>query len=267
MRTTSLCLPFLLCIVPAALYAEGATPDFADLFTEAGVEGTLVVYELETDTTLVHDAERAATRFIPASTFKIPNSFIGLETGVVESPSTIWPWDGTERNLSAWNRDHSLHTAYRNSVVWFYQELARGVGSERMATWLERLDYGNASIDGGIDRFWLDGELRISAHEQIDFLVRLHRDELPFSAKTLALGKEVMVEERTGDHVLRAKTGWALRTPKQLGWYVGYVERPVRAEGGPRTTFFALNIDLEDSAQAAERKRIVRAALARLGVL
>ena len=35
--------------------------------------------------------------------------------------------------------------------------------------YLTRIQYGNADPSGGVDRFWLDGALRISAMEQVDF--------------------------------------------------------------------------------------------------
>ena len=50
----------------------------------------------------------------------------------------------------------------KQSVVWYYQELARRVGPERMQKWVTAFRYGNEDISGGIDRFWLESALRIS---------------------------------------------------------------------------------------------------------
>lgn len=242
-------------------------PDWGRFFEEAGVEGTIVIRDLSTGRTQVYDPERAATRFLPASTFKIPNSLISLETGVVHGTDEVLPWDGEERWVKAWNRDHDMASAIEVSAVWFYQELARRVGEERMRLWLERLGYGNRDVGGGIDRFWLDGDLAISPLEQVDFLSRLARRELPFSAETTDAVHRILVSREDADQapgrVLRAKTGWAVRGEgPQIGWWVGWV---THADG--RTYVFATNLTIEDEENdVAARKGVTRAILAAEGI-
>ena len=224
--------------------------EFADVFSRAGVTGTFVLYDPETRRYRMHDPDRAQTRFIPASTFKIPNSLIALELGIIPDTSTVLEWDGVERSVPAWNRDHSMTSAIRSSVVWFYQELARRTGEDRMREWLRRIGYGNADIGGGIDTFWLTGDLRISALEQIDFLERLRESSLPFSESSMSDVRDILVETRADDFVLRAKTGWASTDSVDVGWYVGYVER---ADG---VHYFALNMDITEPSQQVHRRQI-----------
>lgn len=244
------------CIGPKGpLFEEGQ--DFARYFEEERAVGTFVLYDPESNRYRIHDIDRAKEPFIPASTFKIANSLIALETGAVPDTSTVLSWDGQERSISSWNRDHSMTTAFPNSVVWFYQELARRIGEERMQDYVNRMSYGNSNIDGGIDLFWLTGNLRISAMEQVDLLVRLSKDDLPFSKSTLDAVKDIMIEERGEEYVLRAKTGWA----GEVGWYVGYIER------GEQSYYFALNIDMDRMEQAASRKDIAKAIMKDLGLL
>jgi beta-lactamase class D len=225
------------------------------------VTGTFVLYDPATRRYLVHNPERADERFIPASTFKVLNSLISLETGVVADTTTIFKWDGVERSIPRWNRDHTLATAFENSVVWIYQELSRRVGAARMQDYVERAKYGNANIGGGIDQFWLSGGLRISAMEQVNFLKRLHERCLPFSDRTVDLVEGIMVEGRGSGHVLHGKSGWADGIPADIGWYVGYVVRE------DRTYYFALNIDIERAEQGSARREIARAILVDLGLL
>ncbi|GAB5519110.1 MAG: OXA-48 family carbapenem-hydrolyzing class D beta-lactamase OXA-54 [Rhodothermales bacterium] len=234
--------------------------DFAQHFEEHGVTGTFALYDPSTNRMFVHDAVRAEQRFIPASTYKIPNSLIALETGVVEDTTTVLPWDGQARSFDAWNRDHTLATAFEFSTVWFYQEVARRIGAARMQQALEEADYGNANIGGGIDLFWLTGDLRISAFEQIAFLQQLHEEQLPFAERTQHLVKGIMVEERGTGYVLRGKTGWATGS-HNVGWYVGYVVK------NDQPHYFALNIDMTEMAQAPARREIAKAILRNLGLL
>ncbi len=132
-----------------------------------------------------------------------------------------------------------------------------------MQRFIEAVGYGNQDISGGIDQFWLTGGLRISPREQVDFLARLYRGNLPFSAKAMATVKRMMVDERTTTFTLRAKTGWAmLPESKNVGWWVGWVE------GQNDTYFFATTLEATapDPAKfGAARQKITRQVLKQLG--
>src|SRR5919108_3773525 len=162
----ALCMMPLLCATATAAELRDR-PEWTRYFTDAGTQGTFVLYDLQHDTYQVSDRQRAETRFIPASTFKIPNSLIALDTGVVTDEDHVFPWDKTKREDVSWNRDHTLRTALKYSVVPVYQGIARQVGTQRMQEYVTKLQYGNADISGGIDQFWLDGGLRISPVEQV----------------------------------------------------------------------------------------------------
>lgn len=177
--------------------------------------------------------------YLPASTFKILNSLIILETGTVDSVDTIVAWDGVDRELDVWNQDHSLRTGIAVSAVWLYQQHARTVGAVRMAELVEVSEYGNASIGGGLDQFWLSGDLRITALEQLDVLERLMLDELPFAPEHQAAVREILVREEGEGWRWLHKTGTALAVEPTLGWLVG------ATINDDRTWVFALNVDLE----------------------
>jgi beta-lactamase class D len=236
-------------------------PDFEQRFEEAGVTGVFLVFEPHTGSFLTNDAERARAAFIPASTYKIFNSLVALETGVLADEQSIIPWDGTDRGWSKWNQDHDLRSAIKYSAVWFYQEVARRIGAERMQHYVDAADYGNREISGGIDLFWLEGGLRISPYEQIRFLRRLHDGDLPFSQRTMDTVKDILIFEETETYTLRAKTGWGAHSTPQVGWFVGYVER----ESEP--LFFALNLDIVENEDSEARIVICRRILGDLGAL
>ena len=231
------------------------------LFTERGVEGTMLISTYESGQQYVVNSERAKTPFLPASTFKIPNTLISLEEAVISSPDEIFKWDGQVRFVDAWNQDHSLRTAFPVSCVWFYQELARRVGNEKYLQYLKQLNYGNMVTGPETTRFWLDGDLRITAEEQISFLKKLHKNDLPFQPEHFKLLKEVMFIERTDDYSMYAKTGWAVRDDGEHTWYVGYIEK------GSEVWFFATNIEIKSNDDAQYHKEITREALRLIGVI
>ena len=147
-----------------------------------------------------------------------------METGVIQDENFVMKWDGVDRSRPEWNKDHDLKSAFRNSTVWYYQELARRVGGERMKKWLDLIGYGNADTSGGIDMFWLSGGLRITPEQQVLFLKRLYEDKLPFSKRTMDIVKQIMVAKDTATYTLRAKTGWGDQGGQDIGWYVGYLQ-------------------------------------------
>jgi beta-lactamase class D len=197
--------------------------DFKMYYDQFEVEGSFVLYDPQADKCIFYNQNQYEQFFSPASTFKICNSLIGLETGVIKDEHFVIQWDSVIRN-PVWDKDHDLKTAFANSTVWYYQELARRVGGEKIKYWLDTLNYGNADTSGGIDQFWLSGGLRISPKQQIDFLKRLHDNQLPISKRTIDIVKNIMIIKDTLDYVISAKTGWGGHGDKDVGWCVGYLE-------------------------------------------
>lgn len=237
----------------------------------APVEATFVLVNGGTGDTLIFNSHRAAQRFLPASTFKIANTLIALETGVATGIDFTIAYDSLRdhRNgfwSAGWSRDHNLESAFRNSVYWYYQEIARRVGEARMREYLRRFDYGNQDIGGGLDRFWLHGDLRISALEQVGFLQRLHAGDLGVSKRSTDLLKDIMVLEHTDAYTLRGKTGTAdVTATRELGWLVGSLER------GSEVWYYALNMEGEEVwerwGNPTARRDLVLAILRELGVV
>lgn len=239
-------------------------PEWGEIFEAAGVEGTIAVLDQRggDDRHWVHHLERAVQRFQPASTFKVPHALFALDAGVVRDEFQVFEWDGEKRWLDAWNRDQDLRSSMRNSVVWVYQQFARQIGESRERQYLESIDYGNADPSGGVDRFWLDGNLEISAVEQIEFLRKLHYNRLPFKVEHQRLVKDIMIIEAGRDWILRAKTGWLVDGDLNIGWWVGWVEWPT----GP--VLFALNINMPAGGDdAPKRLRIAREVLRTIDAL
>lgn len=236
-----------------------------DRFAIEGVTGCFVLYDASRDTTIRVNAERCRRRFIPASTFKIFNSLVSLQTGAIPDEYTTIPWDSVVRGNPNWNTDLNLRDAFRVSCVPCYQTLARRVGYDRMKEWVERERYGNGEIGGGVDRFWLSGDLRISAEEQIDLLRRLHDGRLGFSNRSMIIVRDIMLMDVTENYVIRGKTGWATDVDgdRNIGWVVGWVEK------GEKVAYFALNISSqeEDVDMPQLRNRILYGYLLEFGLV
>lgn len=199
-------------------------PELKIYYDSFQVEGFFLLWDENERSFTMYNPSYSHEYYSPASTFKILNSLIGLETGVIPDENYLILWDSVVRHVAIWNADHDLNTAFKNSTVWYYQELARRVGEDKMRDWVEKTNYGNKDISGGIDQFWLSGGLRITPYQQIDFLRRLKHDELPFSKRSMDITKKIMEVETTQHYTLRAKTGWSGSDTLDFGWYVGYVE-------------------------------------------
>ncbi len=238
--------------------------DFGRHFRELDVEGSVLIYDANNNQTFQHNPQRNETAFLPASTFKILNSLIALETGVIPDEVAVLTWDGITREIPEWNHDLNMREAFKQSAVWFYQVLARKVGHERMQKFVAQAGYGNQKIGEkeDIDKFWLEGALRITPQQQIQFLSRLYKNDLPFSKRSLSLVKDIMVVEQTPDYTIRAKTGLSmLGVTPEIGWYVGYLEK------GKNVYFFAVNMDIRSRKDIPIRKELMRRCFKDLGLL
>lgn len=255
-------------LAPGGALANVAPPrseirdDLAKLFADAGTTGTFVGYKVEDYLLISSDSMRSGQPQLPASTFKIPNSLIALETGVVGDPDKdVFKWDGVKHDNEAWNKDHTLRSAIAVSAFPVYQEIARRIGEERMQKYVNLLDYGNHNIGGGIDQFWVRGEMRIDPVQQIDFLDRLRRRTLPVAKRSQDLVVEILPVTQVGDAVIRAKTGLTDHEHGSLGWLVGWAEK------GGTDTVFALNLDVREPRHVADRMTISQACLTAIGAI
>jgi beta-lactamase class D len=203
---------------------EVTTVNYNSYLDSLQAEGIFLLYDLKANKLVEYKGLSKDTMLIPASTFKIPNSLIGLETGVVKDELTEFKWNGTTYQNQAWNKDQNLREAFQNSTVWYFQELARKIGEKRMKKYLAQINYGNQNMGGGIDKFWLSGDLRISPLQQLEFLKALWNEELKLSKKTNKTMKKVFVVEKKGESTLYAKTGWGFTDSTDIGWYMGVVE-------------------------------------------
>lgn len=239
-------------------------------FTDEGTVGAFAAFRIDDQQLIASDNSRARDPVLPASTFKIPNSVIALETGVVADPDKdIFKWDGVTRSIAEWNKDHTLRSAIAVSALPVYQEIARRIGKERMQKYVDAFEYGNGDIGGGIDRFWLNGGLRISPLQQIAFVDKLRRGALPVSKRAQDLTRDILPVTKAGDSVIRAKTGLTGVTDKTttdgtktaVGWLVGWAEK------GSAQTVFALNMDMRDQTLSPRRMAIAQKCLNDIGAI
>jgi len=211
-----------------------------------------------------YDLHRVSTRYTPASTFKIMNSLIGLESNVATDENMVIPWDGVKRNRDEWNVDMNMRQAFKVSCVPYYQELARRIGAVEMQKWIDTVKYGNQRIGGAIDMFWLNDTMQISADEQVLFMKRLYFDKLPFSQRSQRIVRSMMLQEDSSNYRLYYKTGTNLDDKGILAWVTGFVERKEtqvgvltkKSETNYKPYFFSMNFSTPDTSNSYREKRI-----------
>lgn len=132
----------------------------------------------------------------------------------------------------------------------------------RMKDYVTRFGYGNQDLSGGVDRFWLGSTLRLSPDEQVSFLRRFEAGELPVSARSLGIVKEILLQPSADGVIYRGKTGSCSNdeAAPDHGWWVGSVAR------GGRVHVFAGLIEGKGASGRVARPLVERA-LAALGVL
>ncbi len=245
---------------------EKESPELKSIFDTRQLWGSTLILDVNNNEFIGYNFARADSLFLPASTYKIPNTIIGYETGVVRD-TTIWRFKGKKMRLASWADDLDIQEAFKRSCVPCYQDIARKVGALKMNQYLESFEYGN-NMDvrpENIDLFWLEGKSRINQRQQIAFLQDVYYDNLPISNTTSKNIKRIMVIDKKEDYILSGKTGWSIRDGFNVGWFVGFVEK------GDNVYFFATNVTPFDQSKiqnfAVVRSEVTMEVFKALGIL
>ncbi len=238
-------------------------------FDEHKVDGCFALMNNATGKFTVYNLARYRdSAYLPASTFKIVNSLIGLQTGDIVSDSMVIKWDGVKRWNEDWNKDLTMYDAFRLSSVAYYQEVARRIGKDTMQLWLDSLRYGAKSdtnrfkLTTRVDSFWLDNSLKITPDQQLGLVKQLYFNQLPFFKTNQEIVMRAMLWENTTQYRLGYKTGWGFKeNGNPIGWVVGWIEE------NDHPYFFVLNIESTDKDFdiGTARKKMLRDILTHLG--
>jgi beta-lactamase class D len=237
------------------------SPEIAALFSDTGVDGAFVLYDLAGHRMFGYNEARASYRYTPASTFEIPHTLIGLSTGAVANLDEVLPYGGQRQVIDSWESDMSLRQAIAASNPAIYQALARRIGPVQMQQHISALIYGNREFGSTLRPFWSEGPLLISAVEQTRFLALLVQDALPYPLELLKSVRDQIRIERGEGWTLYAKTAWQNAPGPGIGWWVGWIEKD-----GQLFTF-ALNMDINRAEDAARPEQLGRASLRVLKML
>src|SRR5690606_14234099 len=111
------------------------------------------------------DSMESLVQKVPASTFKIINLLIALETGVISDEHDIVAWPGSiDTAIYGYRpstyKDMTVKEAFEVSAGWVFMELAKKIGKEKYLEYLKDCDYGNQKVSDDPD-FWNFGPLTI----------------------------------------------------------------------------------------------------------
>lgn len=262
-------LIFLILFSMAAIRSAGQI-NLAQPFEDCQIKGSITLFDYKEKKWISSDINDSHIPTLPASTFKIINTLIALESGVIANENQIIQWPGWTDTVKYGYRpdiyhDISMKEAFKASAGWAYVELAKKIGKPKYKDYLTASKYGNVDLSVNDDDFWNFGNLAISPVNQIEVLIGVYEESLPFRKESFKILKDMMIEQKTADYTLRAKTGWTRDHGKDTGWWVGYVER------GEHVYFFATRLIKDRSVPNPDfgkcRKEITMEVFRQLGIM
>lgn len=263
-------LAFMVLLSVAACHNNNVKEDksLGGYFTAEGVEGSFGIFDNGKGTFKVYNLKRFRdSTYLPASTFKIINALVGLETGKITDTDMVIPWNGIVHPIENWNQDVTMKQAFQFSSAPWFQEIARRIGKDTLQHYLDTLGYASKNqraVIQQVDTFWLDNSVKITADEQLGLVKSLYFDQLPFQPRSQRLVRDIMLQEDNSNYILAYKTGWGkTEAGNDLAWAVGWIEE------NRHPYFFALNLESKqpEADIPAVRKRILMAILKDLGFL
>lgn len=232
--------------------------DLAPVFAEQNISGGFVLYDPSTEQMTLVNQDWCRLEAAPASTFKIINAMMALDTRVVMSTRRLLPYGGGETRIAAWAKDMNLGAAVRASNVPIFQGIAKRIGLETYRKRLAAIGYGNADVGSDVTTFWLNGPLAISPIGQAKVLSELALGRLGFTDRASAFIRSatLVAEDKATGRKLYGKTGWNMDARPATGWFVGWVE-----DGQGEVKSFALLAEIRDQAAADKRVPLATALL------
>ena len=229
--------------------------EWSEHFNKYGIkDGCFIIRDHTHEAVDYYNKERCLQRFSPASTFKIFNSLVALETTKAQDETLIIPWDSVKRRPEV-DMDMNMKDAFRLSNLGYYQELARRIGMQNFKHYLDTVRYGNMETGTAVDSFWLNNTLQISADEQVGFLKKLYFEELPFTTRSQTIVRSLMLRSDSAGNKLYYKTGWGYnKNNTEILWVVGFIIHKENVKEDAKSMnksdernypyFFALNFDI-----------------------
>jgi beta-lactamase class D/beta-lactamase class D OXA-42 len=184
-------------------------------------------------------------RVTAASTFKVAISLMGYDSGfLTDEHAPALPFhEGYPDWNPAWRTTTDPTSWIKNSVVWYSQQVTQGLGDARFRRYVTEFQYGNEDVSGdpgkhnGLTHAWLSSSLKISPLEQLAFLGRTVRRQLPVTAHAYEMTSRITaigmlpngwdVHGKTG-------TGFPIRAngsddrDHAFGWFVGWATKSGR---------------------------------------
>jgi beta-lactamase class D len=202
----------------------------------------ILVYDTDNKTFLLKEGS-CDQPISPASTFKIPLSLIGYDSGYLTDTDLPELPFRADYPASLASHKHDTSPAYwmKNSVVWYPQLMTEWLGIKRLSHYVEAFDYGNKDLSGdpgkhnGLTRAWLGSSLKITPLQQLSFLQKLLDRDLPVKEEAYEYTEQLLKQDATNNPYDMAKreqpvqqlikTARNKKTDRLAGLFAGYRSR------------------------------------------
>ena len=148
-----------------------------------------------------------------------------------------------------------------SSVNWYFQSLDNQLGKAALQSYVQSIEYGNENINGELASYWMESTLKISPVEQVELLIALYQNNLPFTPENIQAVKDSICLSHSPSGSFYGKTGTGRIDGQDVnGWFIGFLE----TEG--HTWFFATNIKANHSATGTNAVEITMSILSDLHI-
>jgi beta-lactamase class D len=202
-------------------------------------EGCFLLYNMKTNSLeKVIGENNCKVQYPACSSFKVPLAVMALDAHILNDENQVLKWNGIKDEREESNRDHNAKTWMSQSIVWFSQRITQQMGPKKFQKYLDAFEYGNKDIKGGLNQAWLvspassDPALKISAYEQMEFMKKLWRDQLPASERAMKITRDLTyLETSPKGFKLHGKTGsnfYDKDRKVRLGWFVSHLQNETK---------------------------------------
>lgn len=221
-------------------------------FKSRSINGAIIIVN-EDDTYFASNRETEGMKETPPSNlFHLFAYLMIYDKNIHKKESLYLKWDSVNRYFfnetrKEWNKDTDLDTAFKEHNDWYFQTYLNDFTKEEIEQKLKVIGYTNKKWNDEIPYYWQFGGMLITANQQIKFLKKLFKKELPFSVESQEKLLQLLKINQNPSIKLYGLDAFTVYNGERIDWFTGVLEKEGKHYFFSTRTYHNIETDMNEN--------------------